>query len=359
MVSILRLTAYFFLSLMASNFALAKTILPIERAQSRFDHAFEVLDSREEVQDPRASMRVTRVVKGRRGGGLIVVKKRSPDSPWYVENNRADFFRGNPEWIVDLFGSDLARFIGFRQISSTEFLFPNADETNLAFAELNSAGILDDPITLTFYADKLDAVPNARFNQLYISQSKFPLARMGKEAQHDAIYHIIAGFIHSEAQNLLRRQMDLFFKFDAFLKAKHPFLRIDPKLHEYRERVENASVHIDNFNTGLAHGLRPRNGSRSNESEFKLWVDWSVGKGASPKDRLREDLRYFVDKGYLPGVLVESFIAEQEALDPSISQGLSFPIEELYSRSLHKLEQAKAYAAKHTPRMLSCSTFLY
>lgn len=189
--------------------------------------AAQTVPDAQPAQSASVTPKVPVVPHSLRDGGAVKIGdeefyKFLRDGPeWKMENGQ-DYFRGNPDWAVDLAGRKTMEDLGFRY-DDTVVLVPTAETYNSRIAKLNKELKPGDEIVLQYYTPEIDNVPAEEYVR-ELGRFRHPAAKGTKgasnESPHDANFH--PPLLPKEWYEQIARRARVTVGFVDWLKTNRP-----------------------------------------------------------------------------------------------------------------------------------------
>ena len=129
---------------------------------------------------------------GVKGAKLYLVKKRNPSLSWgspYEHHTGAK--QGDPRWISNVYGPDVAHLFGYKALGSSEYLIPNAEHVNAMIDKLQPqlSQMKFEPISVRYYSSE-DRVRMEEYLSRFAKHAALPIAEGSYSMVHDTAYHV-------------------------------------------------------------------------------------------------------------------------------------------------------------------------
>jgi len=138
--------------------------------------------------------------------------------------------QGDPRLFMFAFGEKVSEFFGFKMVSPTEIIVPDAKELDGAIQRLNKQLINDgkEPIAVRFYKSGGEE-PVERYLRTIASRKALPIAMNGNPMIHDIGFHTGAIILPKAVMDDLAIRINRYFDFVAFLRERY---ELDPEMLE-------------------------------------------------------------------------------------------------------------------------------
>jgi hypothetical protein len=269
---------------------------------------------------------VTRI-RGPRGGQQMLIRK---NTHWTHP------FRGDATTNYEIFGEKLSSFLGFKKISETEMVVPDAEEGNRAIEALNA--LIRNPkekISTRFYTPKKDRVDPKEYSEEYFIRDRLPISYKGSEAAHDVFTHFAGAFLPEVMRTHLKRHYDAVKEFKEFAVRNYP--KSNPQGLErlkavLKRELEGTGPNVKgDYHEGFAQQADfftalPSLSALKFEGPVALarYMPRTLARNNSPETVLRDLYRY--DKDHEIRKLMERFIASKS--DPIFFEEYPYSDEE-------------------------------
>lgn len=276
-----------------------------------------------EIESTNAStVQTGKAKRGLHGGKRFELLRRDT-----FEANR-EFLRGEPDWNIQLFGPDAAKFLGFEHVpprldkesalgriaetmglnGRDTFWTPDAAEVNGALDALDKAGVKTGLRFFEAEADDVGEVDRALYLKEFIQHGRLPLIN-----QHDRSFHFAAVAIPEPWMQLKREQVQARMMWDEYSRE-----------HLSIYEGYNPSNGIDVFTGTVNLQLNPRLNdvallTTHEPGNYGQTALQQLFGGVSPEDHITRSLS---SAGQNTIRVIREFARQRRLVDPNFSRDL-------------------------------------